>query len=83
MNNSLMNIKQAAEYLNVSQDCLRKWDKDGKLKPLKTSGGHRRYSKNMLDEYLGLQIEKEKEKEIICATYARVSSLKQKKWRFG
>lgn len=78
MNNSLMNIKQAAEYLNVSQDCLRKWDKDGKLKPLKTSGGHRRYSKNMLDEYLGLQIEKEKEKEIICATYARVSSLKQK-----
>lgn len=78
MNNSLMNIKQAAEYLNVSQDCLRKWDKDGKLKPLKTSGRHRRYSKDMLDEYLGLKIDKKIEKEIVCATYARVSSNEQK-----
>lgn len=73
-----MNIKQAAEYLNVSQDCLRKWDKAGKLKPLKTSGRHRRYSKDMLDEYLGLKIDKKIEKEIVCATYARVSSNEQK-----
>ena len=26
MNEQLLNIKQAAEYLNVSQDCLRKWE---------------------------------------------------------
>ena len=40
----LLNIKDAASYLNVSQDTLRKWDKADKLKPLKTAGGHRRYS---------------------------------------
>ena len=40
----LLNISQAAKYLNVSIDTLRLWDKNGKLKPLKTPGGHRRYS---------------------------------------
>lgn len=78
MSNGMMNIRQAAEYLNVSQDCLRKWDKAGKLKPLKTSGGHRRYSKDMLDEYLGLPPKHEEPSEPVCATYARVSSNEQK-----
>ena len=73
-----MNIKQTAEYLNVSQDCLRKWDKANKLKPFKTSGGHRRYSKQMLDEFLGIKTEKQVNNEISCATYARVSSNEQK-----
>ena len=40
----LLSIKDAASYLNVSQDTLRKWDNTDKLKPLKTAGGHRRYS---------------------------------------
>ena len=78
MQQQLMNIKQTAEYLNVSQDCLRKWDKANKLKPFKTSGGHRRYSKQMLDEFLGIKTEKQVNNEISCATYARVSSNEQK-----
>lgn len=78
MSEQLLNIKQASEYLNVSQDCMRKWDKANKLVPLKTSGGHRRYSKTMLDEYLGLKTNKNETHEIICATYARVSSNEQK-----
>ena len=49
----LLTIKQASTYLNVSQDTLRKWDKVGKLKPLKTAGGHRRYDTDSLDEFLG------------------------------
>jgi excisionase family DNA binding protein len=49
----LLNITQAANYLNVSQDTLRKWDKLGKLKPLKTAGGHRRYDVSDLDEFIG------------------------------
>ena len=32
----------------------------------------------MLDEFLGLKVEKQKSKEIVCATYARVSSNEQK-----
>ena len=39
----LLTIKEASEYLNVSKDTLRLWDKQDKLKALKTIGGHRRY----------------------------------------
>ena len=49
----LLNIKDTASYLNVSQDTLRKWDKANKLKPLKTAGGHRRYDTDTLDDFIG------------------------------
>ena len=49
----LLNIKDTASYLNVSQDTLRKWDKADKLKPLKTAGGHRRYDTDTLDDFIG------------------------------
>lgn len=49
----MLNIAQAAKYLNVSIDTLRLWEKNGKLKPLKTPGGHRRYDIDLLDEFLG------------------------------
>lgn len=74
----LLTIKEASEYLNVSQDTLRKWDKADKLKPLKTSGGHRRYDMDALDEYIGKKKKQKDDKAIICATYARVSSNEQK-----
>ena len=74
----LLNIKEASEYLNVSQDTLRKWDRSNKLKPLKTAGGHRRYDTDMLDEFIGVDKKEESNKLIICATYARVSSNEQK-----
>ena len=75
----LLNIKQASEFLNVTQDCLRKWDKSGKLKPLKTVGGHRRYVLDELKKFIGLPVEeKDKDENVICAIYARVSSGSQK-----
>ena len=74
----LLTIKDAASYLNVSQDTLRKWDKADKLKPLKTAGGHRRYDTDTLDEFIGLTRKEEEETPIACATYARVSSNEQK-----
>jgi len=38
-------IREAAEKLGVSIDTLRRWEKEGKLKPTcRTKGGHRRYS---------------------------------------
>ena len=49
----LLKMEEAAQYLNVSQDCLRKWDRANKLKPLKTAGGHRRYDTDSLDDFLG------------------------------
>ena len=74
---NLLTIKQAAGYLNVSTDTLRKWDKSGKLIPVKTTGGHRRYQKESLDEYIGIK-EIKAEKADIIATYSRVSSHEQK-----
>jgi putative resolvase len=74
----LLSIKETAEYLNVSQDTLRKWDRANKLKPLKTAGGHRRYNTDDLDKFIGIKKEKQTETSIVCATYARVSSNEQK-----
>ena len=74
----LLKIRDAADYLNVSQDTLRKWDKTNKLKPLKTAGGHRRYDTDALDNFIGITRNNENEPEVVCATYARVSSNEQK-----
>ena len=74
----LLKIGEAAQYLNVSQDTLRKWDKANKLKPLETAGGHRRYDINTLDEFLGKEMKETETKPIVCATYSRVSSHEQK-----
>jgi putative resolvase len=75
----LLTIKETADYLNVSQDTLRKWDRSGKLKPLKTAGGHRRYDISSLNEFIGLEKKQEVSgKTEVCATYARVSSHEQK-----
>lgn len=48
----LLTAKQAAAYLGVSLYTLKKMEYGGYLKPYRTPGGHRRYSQQMLDEYL-------------------------------
>lgn len=73
----LLTIKQASEYLNVSQDTLRKWDKSGKLNSLTTSGGHRRYLQEDLDNFIGIINDKSEDINIV-AIYSRVSSHEQK-----
>lgn len=47
-----ISISEAAEYIGVSQDTLRRWEKKGKLVPRRTIGKHRRYSKNQLEQVL-------------------------------
>ncbi len=76
MNNNLLNIKEASEYLNTSKETLRNWDRTGKLPSIKTAGGHRRYQKEALDEFIGI-VNKEEVFDVV-ATYARVSSHEQK-----
>lgn len=77
MSNGLLSIRKAAEYLDVTEDCLRKWEKGGKITPLKTAGGHRRYKREDLDRLVGIESDDEV-KKVCCATYARVSSNEQK-----
>lgn len=77
MSSGLLSIRKAAEYLDVTEDCLRKWENGGKITPLKTAGGHRRYKREDLDRLVGIESDDEV-KRVCCATYARVSSNEQK-----
>ena len=73
----LYSISKTAEILDVTAKTLRIWDKENKLKPVLTSGGHRRYKESDINKILGIE-EIQDEKREVCATYARVSSQKQK-----
>ena len=70
-------ISQAAKYLHVGISTLRFWEREGKIKPLRTTGNQRRYTKDMLDSVLtGNKIKNTNYKPIIG--YCRVSSSHQK-----
>ncbi len=50
MDEGLLTISQAAEYLGVSLNTLRRWDESGKLVAIKKEGGtHRYYRENDLE----------------------------------
>jgi excisionase family DNA binding protein len=48
----LLKAREAAEYLRVSLFTLNKIERIGMLTPFRTPGGHRRYSLDMLNQYL-------------------------------
>lgn len=78
----LMNLKEAMEYLHASKSSMHRWDKEGKLIPFRTSGGHRRYKLTDLQEFSGEHVDCEQiindNSNIIAATYARCSTSDQK-----
>lgn len=47
-----LTIGEAADFLGVSIDTLRRWDSSGKLKALRSAGGHRYYSKEHLELFV-------------------------------
>ena len=73
----LYSISKTADILGVSQKTLRVWDKQNKLIPVLTSGGHRRYKESDINAFIGIDPISNDNKEI-CVIYARVSSQKQK-----
>lgn len=71
-----MSIGSAARYLGVSVVTLRRWDREGVLRPSwRTPGGHRRYNLSDLRSFQGDAGEDQEERTV---TYARVSSHDQK-----
>jgi len=54
----LLSIGEAAEYLGVSIDKLRRWEKKKKIEALRSPGGHRYYHKDNLDELFGRKYER-------------------------
>lgn len=57
----LLNIGTASEYLGISIDTLRRWEKKGRIKPLRSPGGHRYYSKADLDDLFGKRYTRDEE----------------------
>jgi excisionase family DNA binding protein len=49
---TLLNAREAAQYLRVSLFTLSRIEREGGLVPFRTPGGHRRYSMRMLHDYL-------------------------------
>lgn len=48
----LLTARETVEYLSISLSTLNRMEKQGLLVPFRTPGGHRRYAKAMLDDYL-------------------------------
>nr|MBC7243926.1 helix-turn-helix domain-containing protein [Chloroflexota bacterium] len=48
----LLKAREAAEYLRISLFTLNKIERQNLLIPFRTPGGHRRYSLEMLNQYL-------------------------------
>ena len=79
MSKPVLTIKEAAEILGVSDETLRVWERDGKIKPSYTDGGHRRYQRIDIEKLAGIYVEPEKENSTNkVALYCRVSSHEQK-----
>src|SRR3972149_7132432 len=49
--NRTLPVSEAASFLGVSAETLRRWDRKGILKPFRTKGGQRRYSLANLEAY--------------------------------
>ena len=71
----LLTSHQLAKLLNVWPETLRRWEKEGKLIPLRTPGGHRRYKESQIKTLLGEEQDTVTGKN--CIIYARVSTAKQ------
>ena len=78
MTERLLTIGQVSDRFGLSIEALRKWDDSGKLKALRTPGGHRRYRAADVQSFLGLDVE-EDISGMPVAVYIRVSSHDQKK----
>ena len=74
-------ISLAARICGVCTKTLRRWKIRGIIKPARTPGRHRRYSRDTLIEFLDTGIYHPKRTKItgIAAVYGRVSASKQKK----
>ena len=64
---------EAARILGISISTLRRWEREGKIRTVRTAGGHRRIPESEIRRILGQR----KPTATRCVIYARVSSQKQ------
>ncbi|MEM3194311.1 MAG: IS607 family transposase [Candidatus Bathyarchaeia archaeon] len=68
----LYTLKEAKRLLGVTTRTIQRWDKEGKIRVVRTVGGRRRVPESEIKRILGLREER------IVIGYARVSSSTQK-----
>ncbi len=73
----MLRISQATRQLGVTSKTLRQWEQEGKIHPVRTPGGQRRYPQSEINRLLGRLSTIDKTPR--CVIYARVSSQKQVK----
>ncbi len=73
MKGKLYTVKQASEILGVHPKTIQKWDREGKIKVVRTPGGRRRIPESEIKRLLGI-----KEENGLIIGYTRVSSHTQK-----
>ncbi|MEM1170870.1 MAG: IS607 family transposase [Cyanobacteria bacterium P01_H01_bin.35] len=67
---NLLSVSEAAELLGVSTKTIRRWETEGRIKSIRTEGGHRRFT---VTDLIG-----NKQDDSLTIAYARVSSNDQK-----
>jgi putative resolvase len=74
-----LTIKEASEMLGISTETLRNWERDDKITPTYTTGGHRRFPRIEIEKLAGTYQEStipvQQNRTVI---YCRVSSHEQK-----
>jgi len=77
MSRKLLTQSEACKFLNITRPTILRWEENGKINPVKTPGGHRRYDKNELKQLLGIEIDEDTSTNRVLI-YARVSTKKQR-----
>jgi putative resolvase len=74
-----LTIKEASEMLGISTETLRNWERDNKITPTYTTGGHRRFPRIEIEKLAGTYQEPiVPVQQNRTAIYCRVSSHEQK-----
>lgn len=69
------NIRTFAEKVGISIETARRWEREGKITPMRTHGGHRRYTDRDVAQALHIQFSDPKKETVL---YCRVSNSSQK-----
>ncbi len=74
-----LTIKEASEMLGLSPETLRNWERENKISPTYTTGGHRRFPRIEIEKLAGIYQEPKIPTQLNrVAIYCRVSSHEQK-----
>lgn len=71
----LLKAKEIQEKYRIHHDSLLNWEREGKIEPRRTAGGHRRWLEQDIQDLLKIKEEKQVKR---YAIYARCSTQKQK-----